>query len=403
MPTGSKRIPLALAFGASMFLLGCAPKKPIASTQPSFRVETFHHDALLFAPTIPASQSSTAPVRLNFKSNANSPLPPSKCSAESGPFRLQPAIDQPAVTQITLPAPERWLGVLQGLPEADGADDFDSLYSFLAALDRFQQTGCFPSDTTPARDYVLQSLPMKPAASLFNAYGYLLGRSGLDLKPGLQIKIVRAYFRPASPGEEEHAIKNYLGLSTIIFDVEHGDAGKVRFHQIGNAQYAPESLAQASEEGNHDGALRDLTRGPYYRVLFYTYLVPKEHRIAAAIIGAGSLAQLDAVERALRALPEDGCKNPAVTANEDCLEFKGFVTLSTQINVELDGKVKFVDWGTNVGQVLPKNSLRYLQIQRRFLDTYYDVHFDPADPSVLSLALIGGDRLSWSKSPRKPH
>src|SRR5450432_2373880 len=65
MPTGSKRIPLALAFGASMFLLGCAPKKPIASTQPSFRVETFHHDALLFAPTIPASQSSTAPVRLN--------------------------------------------------------------------------------------------------------------------------------------------------------------------------------------------------------------------------------------------------------------------------------------------------------------------------------------------------
>jgi len=69
--------------------------------------------------------------------------------------------------------------------------------------------------------------------------------------------------------------------------------------------------------------------------------------------------------------------------------------------VELNGETKFLDWGARVKDVLPKNSgvkaLRSLRMQRLYLDTYHEVRFDLKDLNVLSLWLVGGDRLTWSK------
>jgi hypothetical protein len=76
--------------------------------------------------------------------------------------------------------------------------------------------------------------------------------------------------------------------------------------------------------------------------------------------------------------------------------------VSSQISVELNGKTTFIEWGTRVRDVLPKNSesriLRSLSLQRRFGPAkYYDVRFKPGDSNVLSIWLVGGDRLTWSK------
>ena len=53
-----------------------------------------------------------------------------------------------------------------------------------------------------------------------------------------------------------------------------------------------------------------------------------------------------------------------------------------------------------VKDVLPKASnlrtLKTLRLERRFGgNTYYEVRFDPTDSRVLSLVLVGGDRVSW--------
>ena len=116
-------------------------------------------------------------------------------------------------------------------------------------------------------------------------------------------------------------------------------------------------------------------------------------------IGGKTASQLDELDRQLRTMPEQGCKSAAAQA-VTCMEFNGFVSLSSQIEVELNGKTTFLDWGASVKDVLPKKSamraLRLLRMQRRYLNTYYDVRFDPKDSSVLSLWLVGGDRLTWS-------
>jgi hypothetical protein len=386
---------LSGVLSTTIMLMGCATKKPISSAQTGFRFEATQQGTLLFSPNISNSQPDNAAVKLLLSGNTALQSVPSACSANSGSFRLEHARESLSSMVVVLPPPDVWLSDLEGRQQSDELDGMESLYAFLADLDRAQQAGCFADAQFFARLYVLQSIPMKPSESLFNAYGYRVGRSGLDLKPGLRLKIERAYFRSPSTGEE-HSVNNYLGVSTVEMDVEQTKNGELRFQQIGDIKYSPDSLGK-STDGNQDGDLKDLPEGPNYRLLFYTYLVPKEYRVSAAIIGAGNAGRLDELEQQLRARPEEGCKTAGLEQGEKCFEFKGFVTLSTQINIELNGKPTFVDWGTKVSGVLRRDSLAGLRIQRQFMNSYYDVRFDPTKADVLSLALTGGDRLTWTK------
>jgi hypothetical protein len=381
----------------SAILVGCAPRRPISSGPASFRLQPLKTGSVLLAPAIPESQALSAPIRLMIDGGSSLPPLPTACTAEKGPFRLSLASDRREAFQIVLPTPERWLGDLQNGSQGNDGDIMETFYSFLADLDRAQLLGCFASTNPPIRDYLLQSVPMRPSESLFNAYGYLLERGGLDLKAGLRVKIQRAYFRPPAPGEEQHAVKNYLGVSASNFEVEQASGGKIRFQQIGDIQYSPETFPRDGQEERREQDLRELPERTHYRLLFYTYIVPKEQDISAAIIGAGNAAQLDELERELRLHLAEGCQTTAESKSGDCFEFKGFVTVSAQIKVQLNGKFQFVDWGTNLNSVLPKNALKSLRIQRQFMGSYYDVRFNPSNSDILLLTLVGGDRLTWSK------
>ena len=322
------------------------------------------------------------------------------CSAERGPFRVEQGKNGQGSIEIELPAPERWLSDLEGRTEPDSGEEVSALDALLADVDRLQQEGCFAETAISIRDFILQSIPMRPNESFYNAYGYRVGHSGVDLKPGIRLKIERAYFRSPRAGEEDHEAQTFLGLSSVYFDVELSSDKKVRFQQAGKIRYSPASVAQLVQEGSQDLALSSLPQEHSYRLFFYTYFVPEKHKRSAVIIGGRSASQLDELDHHLRVMPDKGCKNTAANA-VTCMEFDGFVSLSSQIKVELNGKTKFLEWGVKVKDVLPKNlemeTLRSLRIQRRYMNTYYDVRFDPRDSNVLSLWLVGGDRLAWSK------
>jgi hypothetical protein len=402
MPTKANQTVLSGFLCAVVILVGCSAKKPITSTAAPFRLESLNGDSLLLTPAIPEGHSNNAAVTLTLNSSMR-PAAGTKCSAERGPFRLEQGKNGPDSIQITLPAPERWLSDLEGREEPDGSEDVEALYAILADLDQLQQKGCFADTEAPIRDLILQSLPMRPSESLFNAYGYRPERGALDLKPGMRLKIERAYFRTAEAGEEEHAAKNFLGVSTIYFAVALSSNSKTRFQQVGKIRYSPASLDRKVRDGSRDLGLNSVPEELHYRLLFYTYLVPKERVLSAVIIGASNASQLDGLDQQLRTLPDAGCKRATATSGVACFEFNGFVTLTSQINVELNGKLKFIDWGARIKDVLSQNSLTSLRIQRRYMNSYYDVRFDPADSNVFSLALVGGDRLSWSKIAPSTH
>jgi hypothetical protein len=324
------------------------------------------------------------------------------CFAEEGPFRVELAGEHADSIHITLPSTERWLGDINGLVAPEG-DALEALYAVLAKLDELQQGGCFGGAAFMIREFILQSLPMKPPESLFNYYGYRPDRSSLDLQPGMRLKIERAYFRAAKTTEEAHATQNFAGLSTVNFDVESGSDGKMHFRRIGDVRFSPAAMKGQVQDESQKLELTGILPEFHYRLVFYTLLVSKEQKLSAAIVGASSASQLDEFDHELRLRPVGGCKNFVATDGVACVEFSGFVTVTSQIRVELNGKSKLIDWGTRVKDLLTKDSLRSLTIQRKFMNSYHDVRFNPGDLSVLSLALVGGDRLRWSKGASGVH
>lgn len=389
---------------ALLVLVSCSARTPIAPAYAPFRLEAVRgEDSLLFTPAIPQANTGHAPITLLLKStNAPSSL---RCFAERGYFRLKQAENDPRSVQITIPSPETWLDDLEGRLGNRSDDGTEALFEILGDLDKLEDQGCFSHTKVSIRDLILESLPMKPGDSLFNLYGYLAGRSGLDLKAGLRLKMERAYFRAAEPGEQEHAPKLFLGVSTAYFNVLLSSGGKLRFRQHGTITYKPPSLIHRVHDENSDLGLSSIPEESHFRLIFKTYLVPQEHSRSAAILGAKKSSQLDELDEELRRHPDEDCKAVAARYQAICFGFEGFVTLTPQIKVELNGKDKFIDSGTRIKELLSNTNaetLKSLRVQRKFMNSYYDLRFDSADSNVLSVALVGRDRVSWSSGSATP-
>jgi hypothetical protein len=371
-------------------LIGCAPRKPVTSTSPSFRLKSVNGDSLLLSPNIPAQQSTDAPISFTLDAQTNPTISPNACTTTEGAFRLGQDSDSPNL-RVVLPPPKNWLFGFKNSSGSDENNTIESLYAFLTDVDRAAASGCFTAPPAQARDYILQSIPTRPSDSLFNAYGYRIERSGVNLKSSLRLKVERAYFRTGEGGD---SVKNYLGISDVLFDVTSDADGMLRFQQARPIQFSPDSLAQTDHEGSRDLAILNLKPQKHYRVLFYTHQVPTDQNFSAALIGANDTASLDSFEQSMRADPNASCTSSNHDAI-DCFEFRGFVTVSIQIPIELNGTLKFVDWGTKVDGVVPPKARKSFNVQRRFAGTYYDLKFDRADHTILDLTLVGGDRLTW--------
>jgi hypothetical protein len=367
-------------------LAGCPARKPVTSTAPSFRLASVNGKSLLLSPAIPAQRPLGLSISLTLSANKELSAIPSACSIARGLFSVE---QDPSDSNfhVSLAPPNKWLG--PNILISDEIDVFEQLYDFLADVDAAERAGCFAAAESPVRDYILLSVPTPPADSLFNAYGYRIERSGVNLKPDLRLKVERAYFSSA-----EKSDKNYLGISSVFFGVTKDSEGWVRFQQSQALQYSPESLSQSDHEGSRDLAILDLKPQTHYRVLFYTHQVPTDQSFSAALIGANDSVRLDQFERSMRADAGASCSS---SPHEDiqCLEFRGFVTVSVQIAIELNGQPKFVDWGTRVKDLVPPKSRKSLKIQRRFANSYFPITFARSDSAILDLTLVGADSLTW--------
>ena len=399
-----RKIVVSTALVVAFTFVSCSAKRSMTPAYGSFRVKSINGDSILFTPPSPDGNHEHAPIALALES---SPGPTGlHCSLQRGPFRIEQEENNQNSVHITMPSPATWLKDLEGRLDSAGEDEVEALFTVLADLDKLREAGCFADTKPPIRDFILQSLPMKPNDSLFNYYGYLIGRSGLDLAPGMRLKIERAYFRPPEAGEERHSAKLFLGVSTAYFSLQLAGNGKIRFHQEGPARFKPSSLANRVQDGNSDLSVSSIPQERHFRLLFNTYFVPEKHTRSTAIIGATYTSQLEQVDKELRVHSDEDCKNAAATFEAVCFGFLGPVTLTPQLKIQLNGKTKFVDAGTRIKELISgpqAEALKSLRIERRFLDSYYDLRFDRDDLNVLSLALVAGDRVSLPNGGRTLH
>lgn len=376
---------------------GCSARKPAVAAGLPFRLGAVYGRPVVFAPSVAESTPNSSAIHLQWSVQGQNTSAQKDCLAEDGPFRVEVARKRPSSVEITLPSAERWIADVRGIVDP-GGDAAAALYAMFGKLDELGQDGCFDEARFAIRDLILQSLPMEPGEVLFSYYGYRSSRSGLDLKPGMRLKVERAYLKTAAPEEQGRGSENQEGVSFVYFLVESGSDGKIRFRRAGDVRFNPVALTKKFRNIAVESELSALEPKLQYRLVFYGLHVPTEQKLSASIIGASSASKLDEFDRELRLRPMEGCKHFAGKQNVTCVDFNGWVTVTPQFTVELNGKAKLVDCGTPVKDVVPDGALSSLTIQRKFMNSYRAVRFRPGDASVLSLALIDGDRLSWSKS-----
>src|SRR5256884_4352554 len=318
VPLNCRKTVISAALTAVFVLVSCSARRPIAPASVPFRLESVSGDSVLLTPPVPEGKDEYASIKLVLKS---SPAPPGlHCFAERGHFRVEQEKNEPNSVHITMPNPATWRSDLEGRLGSGGDSGIEALFTILADLDKLREAGCFPDTKLSIRDFILQSLPMKPTDSLFNYYGYLADHSGLNLKPGMRLKVEHAYFRPAEEGEEEHTAKLFLGVSTAYFNLQLTSDGRIRFRQNGTAKYTPPSLVHVVHDEISDLAISSIPQERYFRLLFKTYLVPQKHTRSTAIVGATKSSQLDELDKELRAHPDEDCKNTAANYGAVCFE-----------------------------------------------------------------------------------
>lgn len=388
---------LAAVVLAALVLGGCSARRPVAASGPPFRLGAVYGRPVLFSPSVPESNPNDSPANLRMDAPSLRASAPAECHAANGPFRVDASGSHPEFVEIALPSANRWIEDIHSVYDPDG-DAVKALYSVLHQLDQPQPAGCFAGDDSMIRDFILQSLPMEPNDSLFSYYGYRSSRSGLDLKPGMRLKVERAYLKTAASDGQRQSSENQEGVSFVYFLVESGSDGKIRFRRESDARFNPASLRKKFQSTAREAGLAVLQPELQYRLVFYGLHVPTEQKLSASIIGGSTASKLDEFERELRLRPAEGCQHFAAEQSIACIDFTGWVTVTPQFTVELNGKPKLVDCGTPVRDVVPTGSMSSLRIQRKFMDAYRDIRFKPGDANVLALVLVGGDRVTWSSS-----
>src|SRR5437588_8222324 len=386
---------------AVALLAGCSMRRPIASIHEGFRLQAVTDSFLLLTPVTPKSNSGST-FQFTIAGSRLRDSSAHRCSVKRGDFSLSQAKNNSTI-QVTLPGPQKWLNDLEnqlGSPEPQGVE---ALYQTVADIDSLNQEGCFVISGITTREALLQSLPMMPSESLFNYYGYLPGRTSLDLKPGMRLRIDRAYFDSSDGHTDRHNERRFLGVSDVYFDVAPAGDRQIRFKRLGDIHYNPTSLARRVQTETRDLDITLMPRERCFRLLFKTYLVSQDHTRLVAIIGGHQPSQLDALEKQFRAHLHEDCRQAAAAYGAVSHEYNEAITVSSEIRVELNGIPKFIATGTKVKEVVSGGYLESLKIQRRFMNSYYDVYFDPRDSHILSLALVGGDRLRWSMSIAASH
>ena len=249
----------------------------------------------------------------------------------------------------------------------------------LSLPERLESRGCLSvGSAIELRRILRDAVPSRPGQDLYPSYGYRPGGLGLDLRPGVRLKVQRAHFEGSG-----RTVKDLIGTSTAYYEFQG-----LRFSR---------PVVELSS-GKLQGVKLDVTLNappqPIYRLYFLTSFLKRGLRRSALLLGAGSVSRLQELERRITANPAVGCEELDSAA---CISFEGEVSVSAQISVIVNGAAMWVDWGTYVGTLLPQHKAEAaldVRLRRKFQGNLVPVGAENAG-ELRRTALVAGDEVTY--------
>jgi hypothetical protein len=282
----------------------------------------------------------------------------------------------------------------------------DEWQAFEADLYGLLHRRCFSSldEYSLAKQRIATNLPAPASDALFYRYGY--GPGGyVDLAPGMQLRIERDLY--AAEDSEQPRPEDYRGTTITSYGIAPSgeDEVKLVFLRIDKRSPPADALHAIVPSPNLDANLvSQFSASSRLRLFLQDLVVSGNAKTPAILIGASSEIDLKAVTAEIETKPQVSCTD-LVRWRVTCAIFHGAVTVSPMLQVTVNGAQSYIPIGSKLWFVLPlvqgakdAKLVRTLRVQRLYLGKMTDVRFAHNQEEISQLLLVGGDRISWSRS-----
>lgn len=390
---------LLITAAAVFWLAGCQTARRPRLSGTEYKLITFNGYPVLLPPPVVDRYKETPlsiPVALQAKSKAL--VKAGKCIVSNDLFQLRFDRRSQGTGVLELPAMARWQTLLE-MWDQPGSNEIDQkLQQVLDGPEVLEKRGCLGAGTALAvRQLLRDSLPMLPSQGLFREYGYKPGSGGLDLRPGVRLTIQRAYFKDGARPNGK-SLDGYIGVSTALYDCVEDAAGRAAFQPLG-VKYSTDELRSRSKGREAEASLARVARPKrLYRLLFLTLNVPTGVKRSVLIVGASTMAEMEAGERQLSRDAGQSCGELAARGRLTCISFGDDVTVTPEVRVTVNGQVESVAWGDSLKTLLAKRdlgeqALASIRLSRRFQDRLLPVKVEGDPAALLDTMLVGGDQV----------
>ena len=369
---------------AVVVLSACSrhPKIVLPGTQ--YRIMELDNRALTLAPPLERIPLDK-PFSLQF------PIIPGKakqgCQESNDLFSIR--IDRgKQLLLLQMPSLRDWQLLLNDWDKVDFKAIDQKVTAIANSPETLESRGCLSAGSAvELRRILLNSIPVRPGEDCFPSNGYRAGGLGFDVRAGMRLKVQRAHFQ--GPGR---TIKELQGTSTIYYKAREVN-GRLAF-----ARPVVELDNDKLKALHLDSTIQAPPR-PIYRLYFLTSFLKTGVRRSALVLGAPSVARMQAMERQISSNPAVGCEELDASA---CLSFEGDVSVSAEVLVTINGKRTWVDWGNSIASLLRKlkaEQATEIRLRRMFQGKLVPV--DAPSPDMLtSTALVAGDELNFTLQRR---
>ncbi|HTU48897.1 MAG TPA: hypothetical protein VMF91_27795 [Bryobacteraceae bacterium] len=228
-----------------------------------------------------------------------------------------------------------------------------------------------------AQNYLLRAPDGRevPFPEILRSYNsYQPGRSWMDLRPLMEIRIENAYYKG---GASRRGLEGFLGTETAKYEITAHGLSLLSFQSMTDRPADDMPVQRLISEAQ--------MKHRFYRLYFEIFFKGEDfHR--SALLGADTVPALDNLSGELTN-GEEVCSQHS----DACTVFPEPCSVSVEMKVVVNGKPQNVLWGSTLADVV--KGQHHIEMKRLYAGWLTAVQVNADDPRELKLPLLPGDHL----------
>ncbi len=219
-----------------------------------------------------------------------------------------------------------------------------------------------------------------PFSEILRSYnGFEPGREWMDLRPGMELRIENAYYRPGMP---RRGLSGFLGTEIARYKVR--SRGGLQLLSVQSMKDRP------SEQPAVQQLIRPVEMHYHCYRFYYEILFRSGNTRGSVLLSANAKNDINRISTELVSDPDSVCGE----RSRNCTVFPEACSVSIEMEIVVNGTPRNVIWRSLLSNVV--DHPHHLELSRIYNGRLVPVKFDAHDDNALRLPLLPGDHVKWS-------